>query len=138
MLMVLGPIEFTVAPFNTHQYAKSASTDFARKAVVGTRAPLEHVGEGEENFTISGLLLPKRLGGMLQMAELHALRQSAVATFLMRGDGVPLGWFVVENVDEDSSMLSADGVGQVIKFKIDLCRADKPLASSFFTTLFSA
>jgi uncharacterized protein len=98
MLMRLGTVEFDVFPFNTHEYSRDAATDYAKKAVVGAREILEYVGEGEEKYTISGKLITKRLGGLGTLAELHALRQSGIAQFLMRGDGMALGWFVIESV----------------------------------------
>ena len=85
-----------------------------------------------------GRLLPKRIGGLSELAELHAMRQAGVAMFLMRGDGRPLGWFAIEKVEEKSTYLARDGVGQQIDFSISLVRADRPSAASFVTLLFEA
>ncbi len=138
MLMQLGSVTFDVAPFNTHEYTRSSATDFARKDVVGARKPLEYVGEGEETYQIMGKLLPKRLGGLNEMAELHAMRQSGIALFLMRGDGMSLGWFAIESVEEKSSYLDHDGVGQQVDFTVSLVRAPRPSAFSFVATLFES
>ena len=138
MLMQLGTLAFEVYPFNTHEYSREAATDYARKPVVGAREILEYVGEGEETYSISGRLITKRLGGLSELAELHALRKSGVPQFLMRGDGKALGWFVIENVSETSTHIAADGIGQVIDFEIQICNASKPSPARFAFSLFGA
>jgi len=42
---------------------------------------------------------------------------------LVRGDGVNLGWWIIEKVSQKSSKLSADGVGKVITFDIALVKS---------------
>lgn len=136
MLMKLGAIEFELFPLNTHEYSRSSMTDFARKPVVGARQPLEYVGQGEETMSITGRLFPHKLGGLAEFAVLRTMQEAGMAQFLMRGDGRPLGWFVVESVEENSSEIHYDGVGQVIDFTIKLCRSPKPSAISFSFNLF--
>ena len=53
----------------------------------------------------------------------------------MRGDGVPLGWFVVTKVGSTSQYLDAKGVGQQISVDISLLRADAPQDADFFATV---
>lgn len=138
MLMQMGSVSFEVYPFNTHEYAMSSQTDFVRKPVLGARQPLEYVGEGEQKLTIQGKLIPRHLGGLNTMAEVHAMRVAASGQLLVRGDGKVLGWFVIETVEENSTMLGRDGVGQQIDFTITLARADKPSPDSFVFGLFGA
>lgn len=135
MLMQLGSVSFEMQPFNTHGYSVSSTTDYAAKPVVGARQPLEHVGEGESRVTLEGRMLPKNLGGLSELAEVQAMRVSGMAHFLMRGDGKPMGWFKIESVEENHSLLFADGVGQQVDFTISLLRTDKPSAASYVQSL---
>jgi len=63
MLMMLGPVQFEVIPFNTNSYGHGHETGFAEKPVLGIRPPLEFVGEGPESWTIKAKLYPEKFAG---------------------------------------------------------------------------
>jgi len=135
MLMMLGPLMMEVWPFNPTETSREAGGDYVEKPVMGRRPPLEFVGEASETFTITARLFPAKLGGLGGLGQLNAMRQSGIPQYLMRGDGIPLGWMVVERVSERSSHLDAKGVGQVIDVDITLKRADAPNAANFFAAI---
>jgi len=132
MLMVLGALTFKVWPFNPTGTGSDSGGEYVEKPVMGRRPPLEFVGDASEDFTISVRLFPAKLGGLGSLDQLHTIRKSGIPQYLMRGDGVPLGWFVVTNVSEQSSYLDARGVGQQIDVEITLRRADAPQDADFF------
>ncbi|MFO1151012.1 MAG: phage tail protein [Alsobacter sp.] len=132
MLMQLGAVTFDVTPFNMHEHVRETAATFVSKDVLGRRPPLEFVGEGEESFTFEGRLFPQKLGGLERLDVLHDMRQSGTALPLMRGDGVPLGWFVIESVREQSTYLDAAGVGKLVAFTITLKRSDAASPGSIF------
>lgn len=136
MLMQVGPLQFDVAPLNAHQTTRAAKTDYAKKDVIGRRKIYEHVGEGDEVFTIEGRLYPFKLGGLGALALLAAVRASGVAQFVVRGDGLAMGWFVITEAREVATHLSRDGVGQQIELTVTLERADSPGALGSFINLF--
>ncbi|WP_276200176.1 phage tail protein [Chelatococcus sp. XZ-Ab1] len=135
MLMMLGPLLMEVWPFNPTETSRESGGDFVEKPVMGRRPPLEFVGEASETFSITARLFPAKLGGLGSLSQINAMRQSGVPQYLMRGDGVPLGWMVVERVNERNSYLDAKGVGQVIDVDITLKRADAPNAANFFAAI---
>jgi phage protein U len=137
MLYALGPLEFEVAPFNTHEVGRTHAADFASKDLLGRRKSHEFVGAGDERMSFSGKLFPHKLGGLDSLGVLNAIRDSGAPQMLMRGDGTPLGWFLVESVRERSSHLDAQGVGKLIEFDIELLRDDAPSAASYIANLFS-
>ncbi|ACI92727.1 putative tail protein U [Afipia carboxidovorans OM5] len=137
MLCQLGATQFTVAPFNMHETEHEAGASFASHEVLGKMPTLEFVGEAAETWTIRGKLFPKRFGGMDELSVLHAMRRSGASQFFMRGDGIPMGWVVIERVVERSSYIASDGVGKVIEFDITLKRADGPSADGIFNALLS-
>jgi phage protein U len=93
------------------------------------------VGEGANTWQLSGRLLPEKLGGLAELDVLHLMRISGLPQYLMRGDGKPLGWVVIESVSEKSSYLGSNGVGQIIEVSISLRRSRKPENSSFFSII---
>jgi phage protein U len=144
MLYQLGAVQFDVAPLNTDSIDRSAATDFVPKDVIGRRPPLEAVGEGEETIRLSGRIFPKTLGGLGDMEALDLQRVAGFPLPLMRGDGMPMGFFVIETLTQRSSRLDGDGVGRIVDFDLVLKRAEPPgaatlasLAMSLVSRLFS-
>lgn len=135
MLMVLGPVQFEVWPFNATDYEHGHESAFAEKPVLGARPPLEWVGEGPETWTIKARIFPRRFGGLEDLKKLAAARASGWPQYLMRGDGAQMGWVVIERVQERSTYLDAKGVGQVIEVDISVKRSAKPSNGSFFSLL---
>ena len=137
MLMALGPVTFEIAPFNPQKTDRTTSASWAEKSVIGRRPPLEFTGDGPETIKIAAKLFPEKFGGLSSLATLDTMRASGVPHFLMRGDGTPLGWFVVEQVAEKSSYLDAHGVGRSIEVDIVCKRADAPGAEGYMAALLS-
>lgn len=137
MLYALGPLAFEVAPFNAHEFDRASAADFAAKDLLGRRKGHEFVGDGDEKIGLRGRLFPEKLGGLDGLALLDAMRASGVPQMLIRGDGTPLGWFLIERVRETSTHLNAAGVGRRIEFDIDLLRDDPPSAADFVAALFT-
>ena len=135
MLMVLGPIQFEVWPFNATEYEHGHETSFAEKPVLGTRPPLEWVGDGPEVWTLHARIFPRRFGGLEDLKKLAQARASGKPQYLMRGDGAQMGWVVIEKVQENSSYLDVKGVGQVIEIDIAVRRSAKPSNGSYFSLL---
>ena len=135
MLMVLGPIQFEVWPFNATEYEHGHETSFAEKPVLGTRPPLEWVGDGPEVWTLHARIFPRRFGGLEDLKKLAQARASGKPQYLMRGDGAQMGWVVIEKVQESSSYLDVKGVGQVIEIDIAVRRSAKPSNGSYFSLL---
>ena len=133
MLMSLGPVRFEIYPFNATDYGHEHESSFVEKPVLGTRPPLEWVGEGSERWSITARIFPHRFGGLGDLKTLYQARAAGRPLYLMRGDGAQMGWVVVDKVTERSSYLDAKGIGRVIDVDITLRRAAKPSDGSFFS-----
>ena len=137
MLYALGPLDFEVAPFNTHQFGREHAADFAPKDLLGSRRGHEFVGDGEEIIKMAGKLFPHKLGGLDSLDMFGALRESGAPQFLLRGDGVPLGWYLITHVSETSTHLDGQGVGRMIDVEIELVKDDPPDPADYVTSLFT-
>lgn len=135
MLMILGAVIMDVWPFNPTETGRESGGDYVEKPIMGRRPPLEFVGEASETFSITAKLFPEKLGGLGNLSALSAMRKSGVPQYFMRGDGVPLGWMVIERVSERSSYLDAKGVGRVVEVDISLKRADAPGPANMFASI---
>lgn len=134
-LYTLGALRIEVAPFNVHDVSESGSTDFAVKGVVGAEQPLEYVGEGSNEVSLSGRLFPFEHNGLDELETLRQMRVSGKPQYLMRGDGVPLGYFAIMSVSAKSSYLHRSGIGKQIDVSISLRRAQAPAAAAFFALM---
>lgn len=135
MLLVLGGLSLRASRFNPTGTGADVGGDYVAKPVMGRRPPLEYVGEASGSFTITVELFPFRTGGISDLERLHEIRRSGAPQYLMRGDGVPVGWVVVERVNEKHDHLAATGVGQKITVEITLRHADPPQATGYFASI---
>ena len=135
MLMCLGAVVFEILPIGLDEIDHGATASFAQHAVLGDMPPLEFTGKGPETWRIRGTLLPEfsinagvgdGSGGLSDIDALHTMRESGQAQYLMRGDGVPLGWVVLTRVTERSRKLNPQGVGRIIDVEIDVSRCGTP------------
>ena len=136
MLYAYGDLLFEIAPFNTEKTRRSTAADFAAKDLIGRRKSREYVGEGDEKLVFNCKLFPQKLGGLDRLDWLDAVRLSGVPQMLVRGDGTPLGWFLLEQVEENSSYLNGQGIGNMIDVTINLIRDDPPSAEAFISSFF--
>lgn len=126
MLYQVGPVTVDVFPFNASEVERDGATDYAKKELLGRLPGREYVGEGDETLTLKGQVLPTKIGGLGEIEALHGLRRAGQQLIVLRGDGLLLGWFAIENVKESHEHLAANGVGQVVKHEIKLVRVDPP------------
>lgn len=126
MLLMIGAVAVSVVGFNVHEYSSSNDATFAEKSVVGRRPPLEAVGDGAETMNFSGRLFPVVMGGLDEVEIMKAQRAAQQALPVMRGDGVPLGWFVITKMNVKSQYLDRQGVGKYQEVEFTLQRSDAP------------
>ena len=135
MLMMIGPVQFKVAPFNATEYARTHTASHVAKQIMGASPAMEFTGEGEESWQIRAILFPEKFGGEGTLSILSLMRKSGAPQYMLRGDGGLMGWVVIDSVNERSSYLDPSGVGRIIEVDIALRRTTAPLAGAFFSTL---
>ena len=136
MLYTIGPLRIETWPFNVTDVGQYGSADYAVKPVVGAEQPLEFVGEGANEVSLEGVIWPSERDGAEALNSLDILSQmraSGRPQYVMRGDGRPLGWHAIIGVSVRSDYLDVDGVGKRVKVSIDLKRAPRPSAQTFFS-----
>ena len=101
MLYQIGLLSFQTNAFSIDRVRRNTRADFAVKPVVGGRKPREAIGPGDDGLTLSGTLLPFRLGGLTELDIAHGMLASQIAQPVMRGDGKSLDYHVLEDIEED-------------------------------------
>ena len=125
MLYQVGPLTIDHRPLNADTVDREASDARAIKPVLGSRQPGEIVGTGEDTISLSGNLYPFRLGGKAEMEVARGL-VNADPVFILRGDGLPLGWHEIKRVRTRETLLDTDGVGKVVRITIDARKCPRP------------
>ncbi|MEN5300333.1 phage tail protein [Ochrobactrum sp. S1502_03] len=118
MLYMLGTLTVDTRPFSIDSMQRTASADIASKALIGAFPAKEFTGEGDDEITLSGQILPTRIGGLDGLEIAHGMRRSGTKFPLQRGDGTRLGWFAITRITENHTDLTRDGVGFVVKHTI--------------------
>ncbi|RVC71631.1 phage tail protein, partial [Mesorhizobium sp. M2A.F.Ca.ET.046.02.1.1] len=99
MLMKIGLVECDLA-FNIDKHGRETTHDYAEKPVVGAMPPLEDVGVGSETLTVSGRLIPSKLGGLGTLNILRNAQLAGTPQLVTRGDGSVFGFYVVQSVND--------------------------------------
>lgn len=130
MLFQLGLVTIDdPGPFNADGTEEDFGAGYAVKPVVGAAPNREFVGPDDTRMVISGTLFPHffsrhgQASGLSEVEMLRAITATGKPQCLVRGDGVNLGWWLVDRVRQRSKHLSRRGVGREIAYEIQLVQS---------------
>lgn len=126
----IGSLTLDTRPFNADSMTRRAGADVVKKPVMGGLKPTEFMGEGDDNITLSGQLLPFKTGGLDELEIAHSFRRAGMRLPVMRGDGRSLGWFQITSLSEAHKELMRNGIGFIVKYRINLTRTEPDNGSS--------
>jgi uncharacterized protein len=129
MLYMIGTLALDTRPFSINEMGREASADVVSKPVMGGAPAHEFMGEGEDEITLSGQLLPTKIGGLTELEIAHEMRRSGTRFPLHRGDGRRMGWFAITNISERHTELTRGGVGFVVRHSITMVRVEPEAGS---------
>lgn len=121
---MIGTLALDTRPFAVDEVRREASADIASKALIQSLPGKEFMGEGDDEITLSGQLLPSKIGGLDELETLHAMRRAGTRFPLQRGDGTRLGWFAITRISEEHGHLMRDGVGFVVRHSVTMTRTE--------------
>ncbi|BAP94482.1 tail assembly protein [Aurantimonas phage AmM-1] len=130
MLYQIGPLTMDTVPFEVGRVRRTSAADYAVKPTVGGLKPREPMGEGDDVLTLSGQLLPSKLGGMSQLKLAHALRVAQEPLPVMRGDGESFDYRVIDEIEEDHRDIQRNGVGFTVEYTMRLAKVPSPAATA--------
>jgi uncharacterized protein len=136
ILMAVGPAIFQVAPMNLTEFEAGRKITFAEHDVLGAAQVLEKTGMNAATLRVTGKLLPDVFGDIRGLDAIVAAKLAGTPVPVIRGDYVPLGWFVIEDSDEKHESVGATGIGREIIVSLKLKSVGTP-ASSLASAIFS-
>lgn len=129
MLYMMGTLIIDTRPFSIDVMDRDADASIVAKPVIGGFTPKEFTGEGEDEITLSGQLLPIRIGGLDQLEIVHEMRKAGTRFPLMRGDGWRYGWFAITRINESHAELNRNGVPFIVKHSITMTKTQSDSGS---------
>lgn len=123
-LYQIGPVLIDAKRLPAMSIDRQTGADFAAHDLLGRMRGRESVGEGDETLTIRGTIITIKpdLNGMPELDRLHGSRKAGEPVWVHRGDGLAMGWYVVENIGEQHERLQANGVGGEVHHEIKLTK----------------
>lgn len=122
MLYMIGSLALDTRPFNVDEITREAEASIVAKPLIGAFPAKEFTGEGEDDITLSGQLLPSKIGGLSELEVAHQMRRDGARFPLMRGDGTRLGWYAITRISERHRELGRDGVGFIVQVSISMTK----------------
>lgn len=129
MLYMVGTLPLDTRPFSVDGMSRDADASIVAKPVIGAAPPKEFTGEGEDDITLSGQLVPSKIGGLDELEILHEMRRAGTRFPLMRGDGWRPGWYAITKISEQHKDLGRDGVGFTIAVTISMTKVEQDAGS---------
>lgn len=123
-MMSIGLFIFELPTLAYQQLSRSTDVRHERTARFGAVAANQYVGPGDDKISLSGLLAPNLIGDRGSIETLRDMMLTGDAHALVTGEGVTLGQYVINAVDERQSEFTQDGIARLTDFALDLIRVD--------------
>lgn len=127
MLFQVGPLTFETFPFSLIAIKRQDGQDYAKHDLLNARRAYEHEGPGDDGLTLTGEFLPYHIGGLADLEFARSLKSSGEPQFVVRGDGLVIGWCVITSLEEThAEAISPDGVAYKVAHEMKLEVCDDP------------
>ena len=126
---------------NPQEADEEFGADFAVKPVVGAQQPREFVGPADNRLTLSGTIFPFRFAaaggssGQSEIALLKSYAGSGQPQPIVRGDGLNMGFYLIEKAQLKHRDLSRIGIGRRQSFAISLVQSPTGPSAQSLTNL---
>lgn len=122
MLMSLGLFVFALPTLAYDQLQRRTGWDHSRSKRVGAIAASQFLGEGEDNITLSGCLVPEAAGSFGALRTIRQMGKDGDHYPLVAGTGIVFGNFAIISLDERQQYFLDNGVPRKTDFTIELSR----------------
>lgn len=129
--MTLGAFGFEALGFGYADLGRNLSTPWTWIEVAAVMDRPQWTGPTSSEVTIKGVLFPRHFGGQGSLNGIKAAAEAGEPLMLVTGDaseGVISGLFVIEGVDEDTSLHDGMGAPRRNAYSIKLRRAGEGMA----------
>jgi phage protein U len=122
VMMQLGSFQFGINTAAYQELDRVTSFRWASHEVFGKIPARQFTGEGEDQITLSGVILPEWRGGTQRVEQLRALGNQGQPLQLISGTGKLMGKWVIEQVSEKQNMFFEAGVPRKQEFTLRMSK----------------
>lgn len=123
-MMSIGLFVFELPTLAYTEMTRATDVRHARTERFGARPANQFLGAGEDKISLTGLLAPNLIGDRGSIDTLRAMMDTGDAHELINGEGIVLGHYIINAVDERQSEFTKEGVSRLTDFAIDLVRIE--------------
>lgn len=127
-MMSLGQFVFSLGTLSFDELRRQSQWRHPGNARVGLRPARQYLGPGEDNLSLSGLLVPEFMGQRRVLDTLREMADSGRAYALADQAGGNHGAWVIESINEAATLFVAKGVPRRVQFDLALARVEDHLA----------
>ncbi|GKO67146.1 phage tail protein [Klebsiella quasipneumoniae] len=125
MMMVFGLFVFELRTLPYQQLQLSRNWRHVKNDRVGRSAKWQHVGAGENQLTLGGLLYPEITGGNLSLGAVSTMAYTGLAWPIIDGIGSNYGMYVITGLQETHQEFDRYDKAKKIEFTLSLQRVDE-------------
>ena len=118
--MTLGPYPFMLRTAAPQQITRRSEYRWQQQDRIGRKPARQYLGQGSDEITLIGEILPHFAGGYGQLDAMRLLASRGKPQLLVSGRGNVLGQWVITQIEEEGSEFWADGDPRVIGFSMTI------------------
>ena len=136
IMMMLGPCVFSIETAAYEQLQRNTQYQWASQSRLGHTVmkhlgiggpAYQYIGPGDETISLNGTIYPKYKGSSLMVSLMRLSAGVGIALPLIDGEGIVMGRWLIDSVQETNSALFHDGSARKIDFSLSLKRYNEDL-----------
>lgn len=135
MMMALGMFVFSLPTLAYQALRRQTTWRHASNARIGAAPAYQFVGQGDDTITLSGWFAPAFMGSGGALTLLRRMGDTGRAYMLVDGSGTVHGAYILENLDEEQTLLDITGQAQRYDFTLTLKRVSDEHARTLLNDL---
>lgn len=120
MMMCLGLFVFSLSTLAYQDFQRQTSWKHPSTARVGARDVFQFTGKGDDTITLSGWFAPEFKGTSLSLSALRLMADTGKPWILVEGTGHIYGYWIIESISENRTIIEGNGAGRRIEFSLSL------------------
>jgi len=109
ILFKLGNYKFMLINSVPQTLQRSTSYNWPTQQRYRQKPTSQFVGEGDDVITLTGVIFPEFRGGLHEVDKFRAMAATGKPHLLVTGHGAILGYWLIENVEEEQSLFALAG-----------------------------
>jgi len=124
VMMTLGRYQFGLATAAYQEFSRVTAYRWPSQDRFMQGQALQFVGVGEDTITLPGVIFPEFRGGIGQVEAMRAEAGQGLPLTMINGQGMVMGRWVIERIEERGSVFGAAGVARKQEFSLALRKFD--------------